>query len=136
MSNEVCGSVGTLEMQAQEMIGIPDWKCSCWEWVGEPGGVVGVNKLDGAVYPPITRGERRGEPNWRKPVEWSKKTVYIAPSDHAAWLLEWERKNNRCSKCMQNKGQEWFGWSVNDGARYRQCRRCGGSGLPPEETNV
>lgn len=37
-------------------------------------------KVVGAVYEPITRGKRKGEPNWRKPVEGTKYVYYLSTS--------------------------------------------------------
>lgn len=37
-------------------------------------------KVIGAVYEPITRGKRKGEPNWRKPIDGTKYVYYLANS--------------------------------------------------------
>lgn len=34
-------------------------------------------KVIGAVYAPVTRGKRKGQPNWRKPVEGTSRTYYL-----------------------------------------------------------
>lgn len=37
-------------------------------------------KVTGAVYEPVTRGKRKGEPNWRKAVEGTERVYYLSTS--------------------------------------------------------
>ena len=43
-------------------------------------------KVRGAVYEPVTRGKRRGEPNWRKPNPGTKREFFIPVEKRNATL--------------------------------------------------
>lgn len=40
-------------------------------------------EVKGAIYPPITKGPRKGKPNYRNPVEGSKRTYYLERAEAA-----------------------------------------------------
>lgn len=112
----------TLEMHAKEKISVSEgWEVFSWECIphGEP---TQIYRLTGATK---TIGPRGG-------IKWGKdnRTVWIAPSEHAAWLLEWEVRTGLCSECV-GKTVVFAGWSVTEGTRTRECGRCHGSGSAP-----
>lgn len=132
--NLVAGSVGTLEMQARELLGLPAWEVRRWELLGsfdDPEGQ--LNRLDGGVYPKVTKGKRMGEPNWRRPESGTEKTIYITPKKHSEWLLDWEKATGSCCKCYKHPGQEFAAWNHLTGTTYRTCSRCHGTGKAPEQ---
>ena len=81
----------------------------------------------GAVAPLKTRGKSKGSHNWDKMDKSTKRTVYITFKEHAEWVKGWEKKTGLCANC-KGTGQQWAGWSVTDGYKYRNCGKCRASG--------
>ena len=81
----------------------------------------------GAVAPLKTRGKSKGSHNWGKMDRATKRTVYITFDEHAEWVKSWEAGPGKCAKC-RGTGNEWCGWSVIEGNRYKECTKCQGSG--------
>ena len=81
----------------------------------------------GAVAPLKTRGKSKGSHNWDKMDKSTKRVVYITLKEHSEWVKAWEAKTGNCATC-RGTGNEWRGWSVNEGSRYNQCTKCHGSG--------
>ena len=131
----VAGSVATLEMQVRERLNLPAWQAARWELLGDLKGdhTHQVSRLDGGVYPPISKGKNQGEPNWRRPEPGTKQTFYITPLEHSTWLLGWERRTGSCSKCFKHPGQEFQSWNHLTGTQYRTCTRCQGTGKAPTQ---
>lgn len=71
----------TLEERAAEIAGVPDWHAWLFERI--EGGVL----CTGAVCPLITRGKRKGEPNFKKADKSTKKTVFV-PSEKESHLQQ------------------------------------------------
>jgi hypothetical protein len=95
------------------------------------GGRRGQNEIllvTGAVYPAITRGPRKGQPNFRKPQPGTEQTLCAVLADMDAWQDDWEQSTGKCKTCI-GSGQEWRGWSAEHGDRFATCHRCDGSGL-------
>jgi len=116
------------EEHARDKYGLPpEWTAAQWEcFPGTPGEPTLYVQLIGAVYEPVTRGPRKGKPNWDKPI--GKKTTAILPvAEHDAWVRAWEQRTGKCSKCV-GTGQTIARVSVQDGTEYRTCRTCGGTG--------
>lgn len=119
-----------IDIHAREKAGLPDgWRADIWEHVGPPEAPYPFLRLTGAVYPPVTRGPRKGRPNWKKPEAGTERVVTILPDEHEAWAIAWEGKTGRCRACM-GEGRRVWGVSVKDGTTYKSCRMCGGSGVP------
>ena len=81
----------------------------------------------GAVAPLKTRGKSKGCHNWDKMDKSTKRVVYITLKEHSEWVNAWEAKTGKCATC-RGTGNEWCGWSVNEGSRYKVCTKCHGSG--------
>ncbi len=89
-----------------------------------------ATRVTGAVAPAITRGKRKGQPNWRKMDRSTREVLYITPDAHAAWCSLWEARTGKCHECTGD-GEVCIGWSAADGSRMKVCPRCGGSGAVP-----
>ena len=122
--------MGLIEEHAREINGFsPDWEMYAWECLPHRAPTV-TYKLTGAVVPRITKGPRKGQRNWRQEDKSTRRTVYITPEQHKIWLAAWERKAGKCCEC-QGEGEVVHTISVNKPTTYRQCGRCGGTGVPP-----
>ena len=113
------------EEHAREKYALPpEWTASQFACFPLDGPTLYV-QLIGAVYEPVTRGPRKGKPNWDKPI--GKKTTAILPiADHEAWVRAWERRTGKCSSCV-GTGQTIARCSAA-GTEWRDCRICGGTG--------
>jgi hypothetical protein len=64
---------------AAKKVKFPEDKWFGWIFsVADQGGIF----ITGAVCPPITRGPRKGEPNYRKHDRTTKRTVYLAVGEY------------------------------------------------------
>ena len=62
----------------------------------------------------------------------SRKSVTFTNAEHEAWTLEWERRTEKCSLCHPgHPGEEWIGWSKDEGSKFRACPRCKGTNQSP-----
>jgi len=85
-------------------------------------------QYDGAVYPHlITRGPRKGRPNYRKPVPGTQRTVILDDRAFEAWKLQWQNDTGLCCVCA-GSGEVWAGWSAAEGNRTRPCDDCNTTG--------
>lgn len=105
------------------------WRVSAWEVKNDrtPQEFIEVK---GAVYPPITRGKRKGLPNYRKPEPGTEMRLSFTLEDITAWCAEWERETGLCSAC-EGTGHAWNGWHHERGNHFRVCSACDGSGQAP-----
>ena len=88
-------------------------------------------QYEGAVYPHlITRGPRKGQPNFRKPEPGTQRVCVVDQHAFDAWIPSWEERTGKCSKC-DGSGQAWAGWSAASGTKFRPCPRCNETGKPP-----
>lgn len=93
-------------------------------------------QYEGAVYPHlITRGPRKGLPNYRKPEPGTERTCIVDDLQYQAWLVEWEARMNKCCGC-EGSGEQWRGWDATMGDKFSRCFRCGGTGHPPIKERV
>ncbi len=100
-----------------------DWKLLGWECVGETTDLLVQGSTPIGVY---ARGPRKGRNKYLRPCE--RCVVTRAEIDSAA--SAWEAQTGKCSKC-EGSGQEWAGWSSDEGNRYRDCYRCKATGVAP-----
>lgn len=106
------------ERVALRKIGSPECFTVCgWEALDD-GGVLYRMKRE----MPRTDGERR---------KWTgdEKTACVTRADLDAEMIRHENETGRCAEC-DGSAQEWAGWSVTDGNKWRPCRRCGATGKP------
>jgi hypothetical protein len=73
-------------------------------------------------------GKRKGRPNYSKGTE--KRTIILFEDEYRAWVEKYEITHNVCSQCFLSPtpGQEWVGWSLDNGNRFATCTRCNGTG--------
>lgn len=74
----------------------------------------------------IRSGPRKGRPKW--PKEKDLETVFIRRKDMDALAEEWERETGVCHICEGSRKQQ-YGWSKKNGAMFRDCDRCKGTGI-------
>ncbi len=65
--------------------------------------------------------------------KWSgdEKTACVTKAEIDAEIVRYEAETGMCAECGGTK-QEWAGWSISDGNKYIECRRCGGTGRVPD----
>lgn len=69
------------------------------------------------------KGPRKGKDDWRK-VE--TKQAIVTKEETEATELAYEAEG-KCSNC-DGEGRESAGWSAAEGTKWRECRRCKGTG--------
>ena len=121
--------IDLLTEHARELVDMPaEWDSYEWEALGiESMGETQTYLIRGAVAPVKKRGPEKGHKNWQKMDIDTKRDVYITPSNHDSWLLQWEQRTGKCSKCV-GRGIIAVGWSKETGTRTTQCKKCSGSG--------
>lgn len=73
----------------------------------------------------MKKGEKKGKRVYAK-----EKTIYwIRDSQVKETIRNWEIETNICYKC-KGTTQELAGFSKENGPKYRECRKCGGTGKP------
>jgi hypothetical protein len=95
----------------------------CWR---QSEAVGGAFVLTGAK--PIgvfSRGPRKGKPKFPDKKAYEK--VVITTDELNAAYAEYEASTRNCYRC-QGKGLENYGWSAEEGQKYRACKRCNGTG--------
>jgi len=93
-----------------------------WHWC-ESEAITGGFLLTGSI---TKTGPRTGRPQWVKPMQ----KVLISDSEIETVKAEFESATGKCYQC-EGTAQELYGWSKAEGARYRPCKRCGATGVPP-----
>lgn len=70
-----------------------------------------------------------GLPDWPKTKKAMKflATVWISEEELSSYVSAWEEETGQCSKCL-GSGQQWNGWSMLAGTKFKTCTKCGGSG--------
>lgn len=115
-----------LDMHARELVKMPEnWEGYSWRVLGYPDRK--LYEIKGCFTPPaITRGPRKGAPNWAKRDRSTERIVHIPFAEHEAWVEQWVERTGLCRKCL-GRGEEVASVSVAR-TTYRQCRECLGSG--------
>lgn len=73
-----------------------------------------------------------GEIAWKyKDPKTRRKTTVTVQEVHE-WKQAWEARTGLCSCCHPDRrGEEWVGWTKDEGSLFRTCPRCNGTGLTP-----
>lgn len=104
-----------------ESKGVPaGWKWHGWSTNSDevPNGFL---KLKGCVPSGVyIRGPRKGRPNFSKPVEGTRRVLFIDLQELDAFVDEWEKSTGSCRHCG-GTGLEWAGWNRETGTKYRPC---------------
>ena len=117
--------INLLEIHAREIVKMSDdWKLFSYRAEGEKENAIYV--LVGSVPRIISRGKNKGKKDWKANPE-TQKTVYIRPTEHEAWKVEWSIKTGNCSHCGGD-GLKVISVSVKDGTKTKPCEFCGGTG--------
>lgn len=123
----------TLEQHARELLKQPhEWVMHEWMRCGGHAPDWTATRVVGSVVTDfITRGPRKGKPNYRKLDRSLFLTTTVMDDDHKSWLADWETETGKCHTC-EGTGKEWALWSADAGSKYRTCTRCEGDGLKRE----
>jgi hypothetical protein len=121
MSEEICFA----EMVVRKKLRKPGWVMFAWECVGETRDVIVTGCVPTDTY---KSGPRKGRPKFISPGD---KCVVTQVEEMDA-KRDYERDTGKCNGC-QGSGKQWAGWSAGEGSRYRECRRCGSTGIAPAQ---
>ncbi|HEY3494770.1 MAG TPA: hypothetical protein VGK73_08800 [Polyangiaceae bacterium] len=94
-----------------------------WKVVGTDGAL-----MEGGVPRLLKSGKRKGQKTWRDCDE--TYCVVVTQGEVAQEERDYEQTTGKCHACYGD-GQEWAGWNIYEGTKYRQCKRCGGDGKAP-----
>ena len=94
---------------ARRMTDRPTAVCRSWECIGEPTRAIRVELADDSETWP------------------NRQSVDVLTTTLAAEPARYEAETGQCGECGGD-GQEWRGWSRDGGHRWRECRRCAGTG--------
>lgn len=119
-------SLTILEQQAREKAGQgPDWGVYSFRHLDESSGMLLTGAVTRAVY---KSGPRKGMRNWKLRDKSTDLPVFITYAERDAYVTSWEASTGKCSRC-EGEGKTPAGWSTATGQTYRDCPKCGGSGL-------
>ena len=93
-----------------------EWKAFRWEMLDKT-----ICKVSGGI-PKITKKKKE---TWYgvKP-----QTAYVHISEIETEKTRYIIETGNCAECF-GEGKEFAGWSIDEGARYRDCSMCKGTGL-------
>lgn len=120
------GTVNFMEVVARKKVGeVQEWEVFKWEAVGEGEHLSYI--IEGGVPRLLKSGKRKGKKTWRDSP--SKRTV-VTKAEIVQAAKDYEAETGNCHVCC-GSGQEWAGWSCDEGNKYRDCRRCSATGKAP-----
>lgn len=105
----------------------PHEECFSFRALGKPGATNGDVLVKFSPCRLLTRGPRKGQRTWHG------EATEVVVTD-AEWREEerrYENETTRCHVCF-GEGREVAGVHRDQGPRYRECRRCLGSGSAPK----
>ena len=94
---------------ARRMTDRPTAVCRSWKCIGEPTRAIRVELADDSETWP------------------NRQSVDVLTTTLDAEPARWEAETGQCGECGGD-GREWRGWSRDGGHRWRECRRCAGTG--------
>jgi len=110
-------SIDFLNLCAQDVLGMPDWRWRRSEAVDPPGTLV----LTGAVFCELYKsGPKKGKLNFGKPTAGTERTVVLTRAQRDATAARLEQRTGVCSECFGS------GESIYHG--QPSCKRCKGTG--------
>lgn len=114
-------------LMVREIANLPDnWHAHTWMMNHADEFNEASMSISGAVAP---IGKRTKRPNFNKLDKSTARTFTVPKSKYEAWVAEWEKRTGKCCGCM-GEGKELASYSRRDGATYRPCGQCKGSGKP------
>lgn len=99
---------------------VPGFKWHTWECIGPDA----IQFTGAVVVGTIEKGPREGRPKFSK----DTRCVVVTESEEITEYLRYEAETGKCGDC-RGSGQVFASWHHIDGARYRECRKCHGSGV-------
>ena len=107
----------------RKVSGPEDWEVCGWEKIGAGNDLV----VEGGVPRLLKAGAKKGQKTWRDvPVQKAVVTSDELKAEHARY----EAETGNCGDCY-GKGEVFASWSVTEGTKHRECKRCGGTGKRP-----
>lgn len=109
-------------LQAQQMLGLPDWIWRKSEAIDPPGTVLVTGGVYGERY---KSGPRKGQVNLDKPTPGTERTIVLTVETRARFAEEWEQSTGVCSACFGARGGDVSRAGVRG---WQACKRCSGTG--------
>jgi hypothetical protein len=120
-------SAGTFrEAIAIEKSGVDGWVPFRYELIGKSDTII-----TGGVPRVLTRGPNKGERRWDGEIS----RVVVTQSEIDAAMAAYENTTHQCAEC-EGTARVVVGWSAADGTKYRECKRCDGTGAAPAKESV
>lgn len=109
------------ERIARRKLGVGvDWRWCTLNAIG-PDAV----KVEGGVPRLLKSGQRKGQPTWR---DTPLQACIVTTRDLEEERTAYENTTGRCWECLGTK-QVVASVSATEGSKYKECRRCGATGL-------
>lgn len=118
-------SIGDAMDLAAKKAGIPGWQG--YRWSAVEGGDIVRGCVPSGVY---SRGPRKGLPKFGPSVPGTERQVVVVRAELDAVAAAYERDDCRCWHC-KGDGRVIARVRIEEGTTYRECKRCGGTGKPP-----
>lgn len=114
---------------AKEKANAPhNWDVFSWACHPTDGTEVIYYQIKGAVCEAVkTRGPNKGQKDWSKRDRSTERTVNITVREHSEWKQQWSARTGKCNRCT-GTGETLLRMSVDDGALYKPCPKCLGTG--------
>ena len=109
---------------ARNKSGINGWRGFVWKRVDN--GCLVEGCVPDGVY---SKGSRKGEPRFSKPIKGTRKTIIITDRELQDFAASYELSEGVCFEC-KGTGEVFKRWHHIDGTTNQQCKRCNGTGAP------
>ena len=109
-------------MEIAEAKSKPGWKAFRWQAAGRDNVISG--RVPGGVY---QRGPKRGLPRFDHPASGPVGIVCVSEAELNAAAQDYEA-GGKCWNC-KGKREVMAGWNIEEGARFKPCKRCNGTGM-------
>lgn len=108
------------EAVAARKLGVPEG----WQWFRYESVGTDATMLTGCVSSgTFTKGKRKGRPRY----DGARRTAVVTDAEAQAERDRYQTDTGKCGDCM-GTGQGFARWDHIEGASYRPCRVCNGSG--------
>jgi hypothetical protein len=110
---------------AREALGRPDAHVASVESLNEDDdGFDGVRVVL-MDAPALTRGPRKGQPNWRSAT--NRQVRLLSREQIESGAERWSERTGLCVSCVGD-GRSFSGWRLGEGSRFVPCKTCNGTG--------
>ena len=126
-------NISTIEERLRAEHDLPsDFYFWQWECFPKPPAIKCLYvQFTGSRCPLVTRGKRKGKPNYRKGTD--KQIFVVSTSEAETWESEYEQNTGNCRQCRGDGKEVKSIDCVNNVTTYRPCSTCRGSGNPLTE---